>query len=324
MKIGITFTGTSIIYLLISKSPFLFESNILSIGVFLLLLFFILKSKKRKRAGVFFSIFMFSFFIVFLPLFIYMQSFNVINLVKPSLFYEYASKGQVKKEIIFTKENLENNGLEKIITDIAKKTSENNKKLSDRRSIYMLLNENYDITFQEFERNDKIQKKISEIKWNTTDVMEYIKRLAVLDFVLFKTSYFISLLFMGMYVLYKFDVRFDLYLWAGIVYTISTLGLISDDLTSIIFFSGASKLQISDNTEFLNVIKESFLTLIIFDTLREIIKAKSTSKVSEAVESKAVVINSNERKNKRACTSIIQHNKRARRKRVAPKIINKV
>ncbi|ALP36024.1 hypothetical protein ASL14_07445 [Paenibacillus sp. IHB B 3084] len=163
MKTLIIFTSTSMVYLLISKSPFLFESNILSISVFLLLLFFIIKSKKRERAGVFFSIFMFSFFIVFLPLFIYMQSFNVINLVKPSLFYEYASKGQVKKEIIFTKENLENNGLEKIITDIAKKTSDNNKKLSDKRSVYMLLNENYDITFQEFERNAKIQKKFLKL-----------------------------------------------------------------------------------------------------------------------------------------------------------------
>jgi hypothetical protein len=127
---------------------------------------------------------------------------------------------------------------------------------------------------------------------------------------------------MGLYGLHKFNVRFELYICAGVIYTVSTLGILSNDLTSIIFFPGASKQQISDNAEFLNVIKESILTLIIFDTLREIIKTKkeeSKSKVSEVVESKAVAINSSERKNKRACTGIIPHNKRTRRKRAAPK-----
>ncbi|MCF2717446.1 hypothetical protein LWE69_09485 [Paenibacillus sp. UKAQ_18] len=142
--------------------------------------------------------------------------------------------------------------------------------------------------------------------------MEYIKRLASLDFVLFKTSFYISLLLMGLYGLHKFNVRFELYICAGVIYTVSTLGILSNDLTSIIFFPGASKQQISDNAEFLNVIKESILTLIIFDTLREIIKARSE-------EPKAVAINSSERRNKRICIGNFPHGKRTRRKRVAPK-----
>ncbi|ALP36023.1 hypothetical protein ASL14_07440 [Paenibacillus sp. IHB B 3084] len=147
--------------------------------------------------------------------------------------------------------------------------------------------------------------------------MEYIKRLASLDFVIFKTSFYISLLLMGLYGLHKFNVRFELYICAGVIYTVSTLGILSNDLTSIIFFPGASKQQISDNAEFLNVIKESILTLIIFDTLREIIKARNEEPKAE--EPKVVAINSNERRNKRICIGNFPHGKRTRRKRVAPK-----
>ncbi|WP_152526675.1 hypothetical protein [Paenibacillus polymyxa] len=99
----------------------LFENNIISIGILVISIYFFYKTQKRERVGIFFSVLMFSFFSVFLPLFISVQSFNIINLIKPSLFYEYASKGQFKKEIIITKENLDKNDLDKIIMNIQKK-----------------------------------------------------------------------------------------------------------------------------------------------------------------------------------------------------------